>query len=362
MRPRVLHLTRDFPPRQNGGLSTAVGGLVAAATSCEHRVLSFDNYRPSSGGPATIEVDGSVARLSGAAAVASALTWACDTDPDIIHCHHAQLWSVARQIQSRTRAATVATCHVVQAALDALRQLERATSSARAEAEMVAQAQHLNAPSSAACDLIRHHYPNAEPEVLPLGTRIPDTVDTLLRDSLLFVGRFADVTGFSTFIDVAASAVEDAGCRVAVCGGLPLSPRGERRWLERAEEQLGEHLTYRGWLGQEALSEEYRRARVVVVPSTIETFCQVAAEAMAHGCAVVGYQLPALAELTSKCAVLVEPGDSAALTMATAALLDDGDSAESLGRRARQRISRHYTWNQAATAAQALWLSAAAGR
>jgi len=45
----LLHVTRDYPPASNGGISTAVAGAARAATAVGHRVwvLSFDAWRAS---------------------------------------------------------------------------------------------------------------------------------------------------------------------------------------------------------------------------------------------------------------------------------------------------------------------------
>jgi glycosyltransferase involved in cell wall biosynthesis len=89
-----------------------------------------------------------------------------------------------------------------------------------------------------------------------------------------------------------------------------------------------------------AVMEAWRRCSVAIVPSIVpESFGLVAAEAMAHGRAVIAARVGALPELITdgETGLLVPPGDASALRQAIARLLADQDLRERVGQAARQR-------------------------
>ena len=100
---RALHITRDFPPRINGGISTAVGGLARALVSrgvaCS--VISFDAWRPSATGASADPPvrDGDVLRVTSPSQLAAAAAFAAEVAPTLVHVHHAMLWDFAMKLQ-----------------------------------------------------------------------------------------------------------------------------------------------------------------------------------------------------------------------------------------------------------------------
>ena len=94
---RVLHVTRDFPPRRNGGLSTAVAGLVGA-TPCPTAVLSFDAWRPRGKSKPTLRDTEHVARLASPRDLPKARRFAETFAPTHVHVHHAMLFPFAASL------------------------------------------------------------------------------------------------------------------------------------------------------------------------------------------------------------------------------------------------------------------------
>ncbi len=94
----------------------------------------------------------------------------------------------------------------------------------------------------------------------------------------------------------------------------------------------------------------YARAEVAVVPSLYEGFCLPAAEAMACGLPVVATTAGALPEVVEdgKCGILVPPRDHYALAGALKRLLSDGPLRQAMGEEGRERVERHFTWEEAA--------------
>ncbi|HJL18132.1 MAG TPA: glycosyltransferase, partial [Sandaracinaceae bacterium LLY-WYZ-13_1] len=147
---RILHVTRDFPPRVNGGISTAVGALVdasrAAGVACA--VLSFDAWRPRGRRRAArLPDDETTVRLVGPEDLTRARAFAEAFAPDVVHLHHAMLLEPTRAMVAE--APRVFSVHVVQSALRRLRALEEPTASERAQATAMREAARVLVPSEA---------------------------------------------------------------------------------------------------------------------------------------------------------------------------------------------------------------------
>ena len=283
---RVLHVTRDFPPRINGGISTAVGGLVRHATAAgvKSSVISFDAWRPhiaKARGPATRH--GDTLRLSHPSHLDAAAAFAREHAPQIVHVHHGMLWDFAASIPG---ARTIFTAHVAQAHARKLRGLADPTASERAQGRAIGAADIVSAPSEAARDVIA-----ARARVIPLG--VESAAQASAADGRpLYVGRFGDIKGTLELLQ----AVEQSGVDIVVAGGLPDNKKADARWRRRfAQRAPTAQLT--GWLGPDELLAAYRRASFVVVPSWFETFGQVVAEAMQHGVPALASRVGGLVEL-----------------------------------------------------------------
>lgn len=79
------------------------------------------------------------------------------------------------------------------------------------------------------------------------------------------------------------------------------------------------------------VDDAYGSAHVVFCPSRAESFGRVAAEAMAHGRAVVASDLPALREVVGAAGLLVPPGDVDAAATALASVVTDPARRRDLG-------------------------------
>jgi MMP alpha-(1->4)-mannosyltransferase len=123
--------------------------------------------------------------------------------------------------------------------------------------------------------------------------------------------------------------------------------------LPAAIERLGleDAVSFRGGIDNDGVVNLYAEAEVAVVPSLYEGFSLPAIETMACGVALVATTGGALPEVVGKdgeSALLVPPGDPAALASAILRALDDPALRERLGRSGRARVLERYTW--AATA------------
>ncbi|MGH9086088.1 MAG: glycosyltransferase family 4 protein [Acidimicrobiales bacterium] len=88
----------------------------------------------------------------------------------------------------------------------------------------------------------------------------------------------------------------------------------------------------------------YQAAAVVAVPSRYEGFGLPAAEAMAHGAAVVAADTTALPEVVGDAGVLVGPDDVGGWATAIGSLLDDAGERARLGALGRARSVARHSW------------------
>jgi glycosyltransferase involved in cell wall biosynthesis len=98
-----------------------------------------------------------------------------------------------------------------------------------------------------------------------------------------------------------------------------------------------------GYLDDATIAAFFRRAAVVTYPSLEEGFGLPALEGLACGAPVVTSEGSALAEVVGDAALLVPPGDSAALAGAFGRILDDPALSERL-RTAGPARAAAFTW------------------
>ena len=173
-------------------------------------------------------------------------------------------------------------------------------------------------------------FPLQRARVVPYVIPVPDVpVRSAAGDYVAYAGRFVPEKG----VDVLLAATRAVG--------LPLHLAGRREPL--ANQADSGEVTYRGHLDAVALSDFYRQARMLVVPSTwFETFGIVAGEAMGHRLPVVASDIGALAEVVEDgvTGLLFEPGNASELADRLKILWDDPEGCLSMGEAGRRKIAR----------------------
>lgn len=330
----VLHLTRDFPPRMTGGLSTAVGGLVEALAPLGVRssVISFDAWRPRSASQtAPPQRDGQVLRVTSPSHDAAIRAFIEEADADVMHVHDGMLWPYAAGATT-----TVFTVHVAHATLRRLRGLPTPTQSETAQAQAIAEADVVTVASAAMLDVLER-----AGTIVPFGMHPPQPVAQARRGAL-FAARLADIKGIGELMDAVGMLERPLDVRIAA--GLPENRKAERR-LRRRYERDG--VTWLGWLGPEQLQREYAQASILVAPSWHETYGFSVLEAMAHGVAVIATDVAGHAELIAHARTgwLVPPRDARALAAAMDRLGGDPTLARELGGAAVVEVHDRRAWS-----------------
>lgn len=185
---------------------------------------------------------------------------------------------------------------------------------------------------------IRVHYLG----VRPPAVEPPDPAD---RAGIVFVGRLSPVKGADHLLRAVAALPEALRATpVRVVGDGP-----QREALRRRADELGLDVTFTGQLPSSEVEAEYRRARVLVGcsgaagdegPEPAEAFGQVNLEAAGTGLPAVVYGSGGVSEavLNGRTGLVVDVGDTEALSRAIAAVLTDDELARDLGARARLRV------------------------
>ena len=162
------------------------------------------------------------------------------------------------------------------------------------------------------------------------------------KPTVLFVGRLSYYKGVEYLID--AMAELDSSANLLIVGD------GERRAaLERRAREHGlADVAFLGKVPDEKLAYCYRSADVFVLPSIApsEAFGIVQLEAMAQRMPVVNTDLPTgvpWVSIDGETGLTVPPRDASALAGALSRLLDDPSLRATYGKRAHERVERHFT-------------------
>ena len=163
----------------------------------------------------------------------------------------------------------------------------------------------------------------------------------------LFVGNDKPHKNVETLLAAFADArARRPGLRLILAGGdfarLATIPGVERR----------------GFVSDDELSLLYRQCIALVMPSFEEGFGLPAAEAMAHGAAVITSTAPALVEVTGDAALHVEARDAVALRDAMLTLAEDAGLRSALAAKGVER-ARSFAWKRCAELTVEAWRGAA---
>jgi glycogen(starch) synthase len=181
---------------------------------------------------------------------------------------------------------------------------------------------------------------------------------------VLLVGRLVYEKGFQLALDALPEVIERVGnVRFLVAG----SGTHEAELKAQAERLgLGEHGTFLGWIGDDALHSLYRIADLCVVPSIYEPFGLVALEAMASGCPCIVADTGGLREVVppgERVGLRFNGGDAEHLGTMIERLLVDGKLRDRLVAEASEHVLS-FDWDDIARRTRAIYgeLALATGR
>jgi len=160
---------------------------------------------------------------------------------------------------------------------------------------------------------------------------------------ILTVGRLDNMKGVAILVEaVGELARRGVAVTLTVVGDGP-----QREQLQRMAQRasVGEHVTWAGAVGQDAIRAHYHAADVFCLPSFAEGIPVVLMEAMSTGLPVVANQITGIPELVEDevSGLLVRPGRTDLLVDALQRLAGDGDLQAQMGRAGREKVRREFT-------------------
>ena len=167
---------------------------------------------------------------------------------------------------------------------------------------------------------------------MPVATELFSPGGQRETNRLLFVGRLTAQKGIAALIEALGRMRHKASLDVVGEGPLSTELADRARAIG-----VGDRISWLGHLPQPKLTELYRRATALVVPSTDEGLGLVAVEAQLCETPVVGFESGGLTDTVQhdRTGLLVPPGDVAALAATLDGLLDRPDRGAELGRAGR---------------------------
>ncbi len=219
---------------------------------------------------------------------------------------------------------------------------------------------HVATVSNAARDALLAVFPELAGRltVVPNGVPLPPTLTPVdpERGTVLAIGRLSAEKGIASALTAwsvlaRSRSVPDL---VVVGDGRDLPT------LERLAVHLGvaERVRFVGWLPQRDVAQAYDEACLVLVPSLwAEPFGLVAAEAAAHGRAVIASRVGALPEIVDEGVTgwLTQPGDIIGLIGTLNAALSEPAQLVERGAAAAARAAEHYSLAACADGYEALY-------
>jgi glycosyltransferase involved in cell wall biosynthesis len=158
---------------------------------------------------------------------------------------------------------------------------------------------------------------------------------------VLCVANWTPSKGIHTLVAAAARVPKVS---LDLVGDAPDPVYAARVMRAIAARGLGARVRVYGPLGPTALARRYAAASIFALPTIREGYPIAYIEALAHGLAIVGCDIPAVREVTAGAAILVAPGRVAPLAAALKTLLTDERSRRALARRSLLRARQLPTW------------------
>jgi phosphatidyl-myo-inositol alpha-mannosyltransferase len=183
-------------------------------------------------------------------------------------------------------------------------------------------------------------------EVIPNGILLPERFDPGGRNgNVVFIGRNERRKGLEVLLRAWPEVAAQTEARLRVVGADPLSVR----WLARRQGLSLERVDLCGGLSEEDLTAELEAASLLAAPALGgESFGMVLTRAFASATPAVASDIEGYAAVADESsAVLVPPGEAAAVARAIVDLLQDERRRAALGAGAR-KVAEQYSWDRIA--------------
>ena len=365
---RVLHLTTEFPPIIYGGLGTAAGGLVKAlaASGVDVAVLLIGNASGTSYREFAPDRSVTARRWRAGRAMIFEASWFEDIDvlvsrvrqwgADILHLHSFWLWPIAQALRQKLGLPLVYTVHSLDRAEYELGAGPPQCIGQWTQQETVIYgADIVVSLTGSERELLTQYCPGVDGRIRVVGNGIDDCPlsRTEPRGSeaptVLFSGRFVDRKGIHELISAISIVLAAAPTvKFVLAGGHRGCPASQMEaWLlPECLRPYRSQIHFTGWLTPQQLTEWYRAANILVVPSWYEPFGMVVLEGMIHGLAVAASAVGGPAEILrhGETGLLFPPCDAGALARAILQLTQDTELRLRLAAAGARDVRENWLW------------------
>ncbi len=195
-------------------------------------------------------------------------------------------------------------------------------------------------------ELLQSGFPPEKVHILPHIVRLPDPTPSDVPDEpkILYVGQLIRGKG----VDLLLHALQQVSCDFTA---TIVGTGNAQESLEALCHKLGlaDRVRFQGWMDREKLDTFYSSAKVVVVPSRwAEPFGMVGLEAMNFGRATVAFDVGGIPDWLDDgvTGLLAPEQNTTAFARALERVLTDTGFAATLGRNARERVRKHYSFER----------------
>ncbi len=327
----VAHIGPDA--RGRGGMAAVTRALTDTALAEEFRLQPITTHRPG----------GRAARaLTFARALARFVVWARRPGRRLAHVHATVRGSLYRKVLVVVVAKVLGVpvlLHVHAGAAELIVSHRRfGPVRRRAVRAVLRSADRVIAVSAASARVLERSFGARPVEVLENPAPRPGAPrNGSAPPEVLYLGGFANPVKGGEVLLKALPALRARAPQVRITLAGPGEP-SPASFSPVADDSL---VAWAGWLDEDAKWAALARAAVVVLPSTSEGLPMALLEAMAAGAPIVATRVGGVPDVAvdGREALLVGPGDPAALADAIATLLDDPERARRLGDAARDRAA-----------------------
>jgi glycosyltransferase involved in cell wall biosynthesis/uncharacterized protein YjbI with pentapeptide repeats len=396
---RILHVTTELPPYFDGGLGTAVAGLVKASTQkgltpvvllldphphgdYEFSSSSYSSYGSGASGHGVYGVAGFLSqhpslgdekggvlpragllvRAPRSEDIDALISRASEWRPHIVHLHSVELWSVADAIKKESRAPLVYTVHSLQLAEYEIGGQLSGLELWSSQREAIASATRVIVVSESERRLLDQACPEANAKIRVVGNGVDDATTTEKAERgvdgeevvVLYVGRFAERKGVREFLQaIPAVLAASDNVRFVLIGGYRHATGAAvaADWFPPALHDLRTRVHFTGWLEPHEVDTWYRRADILVVPSWYEPLGMVVLEGMLHALPIAASAVGGPSEILvhEETGLLFEPRDVEALANTILRLVNEPPLRQRLGIAAAKEVRKRWLWAQVIT-------------
>ena len=370
MTKRILHITRDLPPKTKGGISIATESLVKFLSENGHlnAVISCDNWRPRARAgeynPSFEEQTShaSVLRISHQEHLEKARLFTQDFAPDLIHVHQEMIWPFVEELKKDLNIPVIVHMHVYHLEQNRVRKVDERNLSIEAQERALEFCDSILCPSEMMSDLILRDYPDFADKVEVLIPGFDDLTyadkSLSLRESkrekrLLYAGRFDWIKGTGEFFNSLPLILHNhEKLKIDIVGGVPGNSKAEKRWRKLLERNLTEfqkkQVQFHGWLDRDDFYTKLTEASIMLVPSRFETFGLSALEAMFFGLGIIACDAGNLGYMLKDrvTGLLIDANNETQISHAITRLIEDDNLLERLGKAAAEEARRTYLWDE----------------